>query len=171
MTKKYLKYILLFTTLLFLIPTKVLAFCPVCSIEVGAGVGLSRWLKIDDTITGLWIGAFIISLILWTLGWLKNKKWNFKGDAIVIFLVYYAIIIIPLYYKEIIGHPLNKILGIDKLLFGIGVGSIVFLISIMLYNYLKKLNQGKSYFKLQKILTPIVLLAISSLIFYLITKK
>ena len=41
--------------LFFAIPAK--AICPVCTVAVGAGIGLSRWLGIDDSITGLWIGA------------------------------------------------------------------------------------------------------------------
>ena len=29
--------------------TKALAICPVCTVAVGAGIGLSRWLGIDDS--------------------------------------------------------------------------------------------------------------------------
>lgn len=36
---------------------KAQAVCPVCTVAVGTGVGLSRWLGVDDTITGLWLGA------------------------------------------------------------------------------------------------------------------
>jgi hypothetical protein len=33
------------------------AICPLCTIAVGAGVGLSRWIGVDDAVTGLWIGG------------------------------------------------------------------------------------------------------------------
>jgi hypothetical protein len=168
--KNILPYFLFLVLVLIALPTKVFAFCPVCTVAVAAGVGLARWLKVDDTITGLWIGALIISSILWTLNWLKTKKWNFKGDSIIIFVAYYLLIIIPLYYTDIIGHPLHRIFGIDKLIFGIGVGTIIFLLSMPLYNYVKKSNKNKSYFKLQKIATPIILLLIASLIMYFVTK-
>ena len=40
---------------------KALALCPVCAIAVGAGIGVSRWLGVDDTITGVWVGGLIVS--------------------------------------------------------------------------------------------------------------
>lgn len=40
------------TSLIF--AKKALAVCPICTVAVGAGVGLSRCLGIDDSITGLW---------------------------------------------------------------------------------------------------------------------
>ena len=168
--KYILPFVLFLILVLIVLPNQVFAFCPVCTVAVGAGVGFSRWLKIDDVITGLWIGAFILSSALWTINWLKNKKWTFTGDRFVVFIVFYASIIIPLHYTNILGHPFNKIFGLDKLIFGLIIGSIVFLFSIMLYEYLKKINKGKSYFKFQKIATPIVLLLIASGIFYFITK-
>ncbi|MCX6758247.1 MAG: hypothetical protein NTX14_00895, partial [Candidatus Nealsonbacteria bacterium] len=47
-----------------------LAVCPICTVAVGAGLGLSRWFGIDDSISGLWIGGLIVSFILWTIDWL-----------------------------------------------------------------------------------------------------
>lgn len=46
---------------------QVQAVCPVCTVAVGAGVGFSRYLGIDDTIAGLWIGALIVSVSMWTI--------------------------------------------------------------------------------------------------------
>jgi hypothetical protein len=66
----------------------------------------------------------------------------------------------------IIGHPQNKFWGIDKLIFGIFVGTIVFLFSILFEDYLRKKNQGKAYFKFQKVIIPILFLTILSLIFW-----
>jgi len=146
------------------------AICPVCTIAVGAGVGLSRWLGIDDTITGLWVGALIVSSIAWTINWMNKKNFRFKGRKISITLGYYLVIIAPLYWKGIIGHDYNKIWGIDKLVFGIVVGSMVFLASVLWYNNLKKKNNDKAYFPFQKVAMPVGFLAIFSAIFYFITK-
>ncbi len=44
-------------TFLFLGANSAQAICPICTIAVGAGVGFSRYLGIDDTIAGLWIGG------------------------------------------------------------------------------------------------------------------
>lgn len=150
--------------------TRIYAVCPVCVIAVGAGVGLSRWLKISDAITGLWIGGFIVAMIAWTIGWLDKKNIKFKGRKIITTLVYYAIIIIPLYYKGIIGSPANLFCGCDKLLFGIIVGSIVFLAGNIYYEYLKKKNNGHAYFPFQKVVMPVLPLVVLSLVFWVVVR-
>ncbi|MDD5145787.1 MAG: hypothetical protein PHF44_03010 [Candidatus Pacebacteria bacterium] len=140
--------------------------CPVCGLAVGIGVGLCRWLGISDLISGTWIGALIVVLALWTIDWLDKKNIRFLFRKISVFALYYAIIIVPLYWMKIIGGPANKFLGFDKLVFGIFIGSIAFAIGVALNNFLKKKNQGKSYFPFQKVVLPISFLLIASLIFY-----
>jgi len=151
----------------FALPAK--AVCPVCTIAVGACVGLAQYLGIDDTITGLWIGGLIISMAAWTINWLNKKNILFKGRKILVTCGYYAIIILPLYFKNIIGHPFNQIWGMDKLLLGIILGSIFFFLGNIFSLYLKKINGGKAYFPFQKVVMPIVPLIILSFIFYSIT--
>jgi hypothetical protein len=146
------------------------AICPICTVAVGAGVGLSRWLGIDDAITGIWIGALIVSSITWTINWMNGKNIKFKGRKILITLAYYLIIVVPLYWSGVIGHYFNKIWGIDKLIFGIIIGSIVFLASVLWYENLKKKNNNKANFPFQKVAMPIGFLVIFSIIFYFITK-
>ena len=150
---------------LFFIP-KAYAVCPVCTIAIGAGVGLSRWLGVDDSITGLWIGAIILSSAFWTNNYLIKRKWNFIGSLLLSIIFYYAIVLIPLYTKDIIGHPFNKLCGIDKLLFGIVLGSILFLFSFWLDSYIKKSNHNKVRFYYQKVVIPIIILVITSIILY-----
>jgi len=166
-----MKKLLFLTIGLVLFSAKsALAICPICTIAVGAGVGLSRWLGIDDTITGLWIGALIVSSIAWTINWMNKKNIRFKGRKILITLAYYLIIIVPLYWQGIIGHIYNKIWGIDKLVFGIIVGSVVFLASVLWYQNLKKKNNDKAYFPFQKVAMPVGFLIIFSAILYFLTK-
>ncbi len=162
------KIIILFFSLLFI--TQAQAICPICTIAVGAGIGLAQWFGIDDTITGMWIGGLTISLIVWTISWFNKKNIHFHGRKILIFLGYYLIIIVPLYFQGIIGHALNKIWGYDKLLFGIVVGSIAFSAGAITYQCLKNKNQGHAYFPFQKVVMPIAPLIILSIIFYFITK-
>ena len=151
---------------LILFPNFVLAFCPVCTVAVGAGVGLCRYLGIDDLISGAWIGGFLMSLTLWTIDWLNQKKIKFLFRKPLVLIFWYAITILPLYGLGIMGHPENKFFGIDKLFFGIISGSIVFLTSFFFNNFLLKQNQGKVYFKFQKVIIPVSFLLILSLIFY-----
>lgn len=161
--------ILIFSLALFSAKS-VLAVCPVCTVAVGAGIGLSRWLGIDDTITGLWIGGLTVSLIMWTINWFDKKNIVFKFRKIITSAGYYLIIVAPLYWMGIMGHTYNKIWGIDKLLLGIIIGSIVFLNSSLWYQSSKKKNGDKAYFPFQKVAMPVGFLAVFSAIFYFITK-
>jgi hypothetical protein len=154
---------------IFFFSFKALAVCPVCTVAVGAGVGFSRWLGIDDTITGLWIGGLIVSLILWTITWLNKKNIFFKGRAFWITLGYYALAVAPLYPMDIIGHPYNKFWGIDKLVLGIVLGSLFFFLGAQSYDLLKK-KLGHAQFPFQKVAMPLLPLIILSAVFYFLTK-
>jgi len=169
MLKKIIKTIFLFLILLN-IPQLVGAICPVCTIGISAGVGLCRWLGIDDLISGVWIGGLIISLIIWLVSWFDKKNIKFKSRGLIISVFFYAAVFLPFYYLNIIGHEANKFLGIDKLLFGTAAGSFVFLLAVLFHNFLKKKNQGKAFFPYQKVVIPISFLIIISLIFYFLIR-
>jgi len=157
--------------LFFALPAR--AICPVCVIAVGAGLGLSEYLGIDDTIAGLWIGGLIVSMIIWNINWFNKKNWLFGNKDIrdiLLTILYYVLVIWPLMNKGIIGHPLNKLWGIDKLLLSITIGSIFFVIANLAYNYLKKKNNNHAYFPFQKVVMPVGTLTILSFIFYFLTK-
>ncbi len=152
------------------LPLSAKAVCPICTVAVCASVGLSRWLGVDDAITGLWIGGLAVSLIAWTIDYLNKRSLRFYGRKILTVIFYYLIIIWPLYYFDLAGHPLNKLWGIDKLLLGIIVGSAIFMIAVLFNNFLKKKNNGKAYFPFQKVVIPVGFLLLASLAFYLICK-
>ena len=144
------------------------AICPLCVVAIGAGLGLSRWLGVDDLVSSIWIGALLVSMIVWTIEEMKKKNWRFPLDTLIISLAYYLLTFIPLYYAGIVGHPLNKIFGVDKIVFGTAVGTIVFLLANWFHKYLKRKNNDKSFFPYQKVVVPVVVLIITSLIFYLL---
>lgn len=168
-TFKKITYAFSFLVLLFF-TLPVEAFCPVCVVAVGAGLELSHYLGIDDTITGLWVGALLIGLSAWTIEWLGKKKINFRGKKTVVYLTYYALTIIPLYYAGLIGQYGHTFWGTDKLLLGIIFGSVVFFLGGMLNLRLKKQNGGKAYLPFQKVIIPVGLLLILSIIFYFLIK-
>ena len=165
-----MKKIILLSTLLFAWAFTAQAFCPVCTVAVIGGVGLSRWLGIDDTVTGIWVGGFLVSISAWTINWLQKKKYNFWGRDILTYIFYYLIVVAPLYYQEIIGHPLNKFWGVDKLILGLVIGSIFFFLAERFYQYLKKKNGGHAHFPMEKVVIPVGVLIILSLVFYFLTK-
>jgi len=161
--------ILLLVIALFL-PFHALAVCPICSVAVAGGVGLSRWLGIDDAISGIWIGGLVISLAAWFLFWLDKKNIKFKFRSLLILALFYSITIFPLYQMKLIGHFCNNLWGQDKLLLGIIFGSLVFSFGVLVDKLLRRRNNGKIYFYFQKVVIPVSFLIISSLVFYFITK-
>ena len=166
--KKILKISFLFVLSSLVAPPTTLAVCPVCTVAVGAGVGLSRFLGIDDTISGAWVGGLILSLGLWLANFLENKNIKFKYLTSFSVLIMYLVTILPLWWSGILGHPLNKIFGIDKLVFGIFVGSISFGIGTYLDQLIRK-RRGKQLFIYQKVIFPVVILIIASTILFFIT--
>ena len=149
---------------------KTYAICPVCTIAVAAGVGLSRYLGVDDTITGLWVGAILVTAVFWTITWFEKKQWHFKGRDVLTWVAYYALVLIPLVYSDMIGHPANKLWGIDKLLLGTALGSVFFYLGDQAYPIVKERNGGKAHFPFEKVAFPIVPIVVLSIIFYFITR-
>ncbi len=154
------------------------AVCPVCTIAVTTGVGLSRWLGVDDTITGLWIGGVTVSLIIWSVNWMDDHHIRFYGKALITAVSYYLLVFAALYLAGLIGQrdpllgfPLNSLFGVDKLVLGIGVGSIAFYLGAWAYERLKQRNRGHAYFPFQKVVMPLVPLIVLSPIFYLLTRR
>lgn len=168
------------TLLLFpVMAVKTYAVCPVCTVAVVAGLGLSRWLGIDDSISGVWIGGLILSTSFWLTSWLTKKNiskpWlaslvKIKYLTLIAIFITYLLIFIPLQAAGITGHPLNKLWGIDKLFLGSLIGSGVFLIAIVADKVERKLK-GKQLFAFQKVVFPVLSLVIMSIIFALITKR
>jgi hypothetical protein len=149
--------------------TPIYAVCPLCVVAIGAGLGLSKYLGIDDTISGLWIGAMLWALVVITIDWLEKKKWltiwrNTRNILIILF--YYGLTIWPLWEKGFIGQPSHEIWRIDKLILGIIIGTLTLGISDESYKIIKKTNNGHAQFPYQKVVMPIVALLIFSLMFY-----
>ena len=145
--------------------------CPVCTVTVIAGLGISRLLGIDDVITSLWIGGFILSFSFITIAWI-HKKWPSimtKYYYLPTFASMYVFILIPLKLGHMIGVYRNTLFGIDKIILGTIVGSIVFLIGVWADKYQRK-KFSKIFFPFQKVIFPVVCLLIASLILFFITK-
>lgn len=177
--KKIIKIIsFLSVPVLFLIsPTNTYAVCPVCTVAVIGGLGLSRFLGIDDAVSGVWVGGLLVSLSFWFVDWLIKKGYVKKvikkiGRNISItisYLLLFAITFIPMVETNFIGHPVNKIWGIDKLIFGTVIGTGTFLLGVYADKKERKLK-GKQLFQFQRVVFPVVALVIASAILYFATK-
>jgi hypothetical protein len=147
------------------------AVCPVCTVAVGTGVGLSRWLGVDDAVTGLWLGGLTVSMIIWTLHWMESRNIHFKGRGLVTTIVYYLLLLAPLHYGNFLGHPHNAFHGVDKLLLGIGAGSLAFFAGAWWYERIKEKHGGHANFPFQKVVLPVSPLLVLSVIFFFLTKR
>jgi len=154
---------------LFTFPTPVLAVCPVCTVVVAAGLGISRWIGIDDSVTGIWIGGLILSSGLWLADWIGKRGWKIPFPKLLSVLLMALFVIPPLYWSKMIGLPGNVLWGIDKVLLGTAIGSVVFLLGVGIDKWLRTTNGSKVYIYYQKVIVPVFLLALTSFLFYLIT--
>ena len=149
--------------------------CSICTIAAGTGVIIFRKLGIDDAITGIWLGGLLISTTLLTVNWLRSKNLRFFGLNFLTGAVYYAAVLIPFYQKNIIskavlGSHYQTLFGIDKLVLGIFVGSVFLLSGVIVYEIIKKKNNGHAHFPFEKVVLPISPLILLSIVFYFITK-
>ena len=162
---------------------KAMAMCPLCTVIVGAGVVAAEDSGVDLTIIGIWVGALTVSMIGWTIKWISNKKFNFKYSELAIVVTYFLLLPIGLYMinqdpkllPEALRPKLNlsaaTLWGVDKMILGMILGSIVFYASASLYEGMKKKNGGKAHFPFEKVVIPMVAITIMSVSFYIITKK
>ena len=164
--KSKIKLICLSIFGLFITPFVTKAVCPVCTVAIASGVGLCRYLGIDDLISGLWVGGLLISLAVWTKDYLKKHKWDFKYSYPILSAGYFLITFIPLKFLGILGHKYNLIFGMDRLLFSSIAGAFLVHISVFINNWLKKQNHNKVFIPYQKVIIPLILLTIFSFVFY-----
>jgi len=170
--------VVLFIAYYSLFPAPVSAVCPVCTVAVAGGLGLSRYLGVDDTISGIWIGGLILSSSLWLIDLLSNKDYfkYLKKPRVILFAKYliivlmYLLIFVPLAWKDIIGHPFNTFWGVDKLIVGTIVGTLVFLTGMWTDKKVRRIK-GRQLINYQKVVFPIALLTISSIMFWIMTRR
>lgn len=151
--------------LLALVPMSVVAnpACPVCTIAIGAGLDIARRLGVPDSVVGLWAGALLTLLGYWTLKFMDKKNWHFRGrDTIVILL---SVAMIGFVYMGVVEYNPTLICGgfvMDPVLFGTLCGAVIFIATGKLYQWMKNKNGGHAHFPFEKVVLPIVALALAS---------
>lgn len=154
----------------FLLTTaQVQAVCPVCTVAVAGGLGISRVLGIDDSVTGIWVGGLILSSGLWLADWIGKRGWKVPQKEVVSTGLFFLMVIPPLYWADMIGLPGNTLWGVDKLVLGTVVGTLIFFSGVGIDKWLRTTNEGRVYIYYQKVIVPVFLLSLASFVFYLIT--
>ena len=156
-------FVVLMSTLLVLgFVSKAVAnpACAVCTVAVGASLGIARKMGVDDSVVGVWSGAFLLLLGYWTLKWMDKKGWNFKGrDFIVLSLS--VLMILFMYISHLVYTPKAiLVFWIDPFLFATICGALTLHYSSEFYQWMKRKNGGHAHFPFEKVVVPVVSLCL-----------
>ncbi len=140
--------------------------CAVCTVAVGASLELARHFGVDDSVVGVWAGAFLALLGYWMIVWFDKKGWNFKGRNFFLILISLSTIGF-MYIGEMEYTP--KVIGIfylDGFLFSVVLGALILIFSSRFYQWMKARNGGHAHFPFEKVFVPVASLALASVYFY-----
>lgn len=157
MKKIVFLFALLFSKSVFANPA-----CAVCTVAMGAFLGISRQLGVSDNATGVWVGALILMTYYFTIKLVEAKKWTFKFYRL--FWGALTLLLVPAMYT-LVPYKLNTFFGIDSFLISMLSGALTFELSQRFYQYLKAKNNGHAHFPFEKVIFAVVSLLIVSIIF------
>jgi hypothetical protein len=155
------------STFYFLLSTSTFAQCPVCIVTVGGGMFLAKRLGIDDFLVSLWISGLNTAISFWLAPKIKNR---FLGNPIILSILMLGLTLSYFIFTNQTGSAGNQLLGIDKLIFGQSLGLIIWLLGIFIDRKSRTLNGGKILFPYQKVVFPVGILIIFTIVFKLIFK-
>ena len=140
--------------------------CAVCTVAVGASLGIARKMGVDDSVVGVWSGAFLMLLGYWTLKWMDKKGWNFKGRDFTILSLSVLMILFVYMLPELKYTPKAiLIFWIDPFLFATVCGALVLHYSSEFYQWMKRKNGGHAHFPFEKVVVPVVSLCLIAKLF------
>lgn len=161
-----MKKLLMFLTALLPVSAFANPACPVCTIAIGAALPITRRLGVPDAVVGLWVGAFLAIMGYWIIKFMDGRGWRFTGrNALVLIL---SVATIGFAYLGTVKYSPCTYMGflnIDPLLLGTVIGAVLFIVTEKLYDWMKMKNGGHAHFPFERVVLPIVVLALASLIF------
>ena len=149
----------------FLFATSASAHCPLCVIGAGIGVSLSRLLGVDDSITGIWLAAFLGATSFWFTTF-TLRKIKFPQKKAIVYALFFASTLWSFYQFKLIDFHAGLIWGIPKLTFGILIGGICFYLVDIIDALLIKLHHGV-FFPYQRMVVSLGSIWILSLLMYI----
>lgn len=160
-----LLFVILLSTFYFLLSTATWAQCPVCIVTVGGGMYLAKKLGIDDFLVSLWISGLNTAISFWAATKIKHRLF---GSPIVLSIIMLALTLVYFIFTDQTGGVTNKIIGLDKIIFGQILGMFIWFLGIFVDRKSRTLNGGKILFPYQKVVFPISILLIFTILFKLL---
>ncbi len=167
MTNLILFFLISFVSSFFIFTVPTFAQCPVCIVTVGGGMLLADRLGIDDFLVSLWISGLNVAISFWLATKIKNR---FFGNPVILSILMYATTLSYFIFTQQTGSPTNTILGLDKIIFGQTLGLFIWFFGIFVDRYSRKLNGGKILFPYQKVVFPVGILTLLTILFKFIFK-
>lgn len=144
------------------------AQCPICIVTVGGGMLIAKKLGIDDLLVSIWISALNTAISFWLASKLHNDKLMFKkilGNPWLLSILMLGLTLFYFQFTGQIGHPANKLLGIDKIIFGQTLGMFTMFVGNFIYGFTKYKNSNKTLFPYAKVVFPVGSVLLVTLIF------
>ncbi len=163
----FIAFVLVFT--IPITPAQAIApACAVCVVAIGSGLGISRALGIDDLMTGVWVGALLLAIAMFTGSWIKKKWPNFAYYNLVSYGLTYFLTI-PFFFIFKLFDAGGSIFGVSKLLLGMIAGTIALIIGLYTDTCLRRLQENhKAFFPFQKVILPLIALSLATLAMWLL---
>lgn len=158
--------ILLLGALIFVGSAYANPACAVCTLAVGASLEIARKLGVDDSVVGVWAGAFLVLLGYWAIKWFDKKGWDFKYRDKILLISSVAMIGF-MYVSELKYAPqVFLIFYLDPFLVSVLLGAVLFIWSSDFYQWMKNKNGGHAHFPFEKVVVPVGALTLLSVYFY-----
>jgi len=143
------------------------AQCPVCIVTVGGGMLIAKRLGVDDLIVSIWISALNTAISFWLASKFKNKL--LRNPWLLSFIMF-GLTLFYFQFTGQLGSPSNRVLNIDKILFGQSVGLLAMFLGNFIYGFTKYKNKLKTLFPYAKVVFPLATVLIFTLVFKLAFK-
>lgn len=145
------------------------AQCPICVVTVGGGLLIAKKLGIDNLLTAIWIAGLNVAISFWFVSFVKKPVLLKNPFIWTVFLFgstyWYLAITNQMYHKN------DTFMHIDKVLMGLVIGTLVWLLGIGLDKLIRRVNNNKVLFPYQKVIIPFFLLITTTGIFSILIKS
>ena len=156
-------YLMILGALLAPLPALANPACAVCTVAIGASLGVAREMGVSDAVVGLWAGALLTPLGYWTIVYFDKKNWHFWGRDFLLLLVSVGMIGF-IYIDEVVYAPkiIWQVFYLDPILFSAILGMLLFIYTEKFYQWMKERNGGHAHFPFEKVVLPVVTLFVAS---------